>query len=103
MMRKSMPRNRCGVIAVFPLSLTNRNVFAWTPLGRRQGWDFGNLFRQLTLGSVEVMLPLQVEPQIRAIAEELAKPESHGGCHRLPFGQDVVKSLPGHAEQRCDF
>jgi hypothetical protein len=40
-------------------------------LCRGQGRYFGNLFRQFPLGDVQVVFPLQIEPQIGAIAEEL--------------------------------
>src|ERR1700745_61513 len=72
-------------------------------LSRRQRWDLGYLFREFSAGHVQIVFPLQIEPQVGAIAEELAKSESHARSYRLLFGQDIVKGLPRHAKQCRDF
>jgi hypothetical protein len=46
---------------------------------------------------------LQVDPQVGAVAAELAKLDRHLGRHRRLLVQDVIERLPGNAEQPRDF
>ena len=46
---------------------------------------------------------LHVEPDVRTIAAEFAEPQRHAWRHRLFLVENVVKRLPGNAEQAGDF
>ena len=46
---------------------------------------------------------LQAEPEIGAVAEQLAETQRHAWGHRLLFLKQVVKRLPGDTEQPGDL
>src|SRR4051794_35911450 len=64
---------------------------------RGHGLDGGELLAHLGLEGAEVVVALQVEPEVRAVAEERAEPQRHGGRDRLLLGEDIVEGLAGDA------
>src|SRR5205085_6614787 len=60
--------------------------------------DGGQLFGDTALGTPEIVRLLHPDPQIRAVAAELAETKGHLGRHRRGSCEDAVKRLPSDAE-----
>src|SRR5579875_1029480 len=56
---------------------------------------------QLTLGDIEIVGPLEINPEIRAVTDELA--ETQRPCRRSPAASHVCPARPGFAFARSDL
>src|SRR5215210_7075792 len=61
-------------------------------------WDAGYLIAQCSLGVPKVVVLLHPEPEIRAVAAELADPERHFGSDPRLLSEDAVQGLARNAE-----
>ena|ERR671912_464291 len=62
----------------------------------RYGRDGGGV--HVALGVPEIVSGLHVEPEHRAVAEELAEPDRRLGRYGMPLVDDAVEHLPRDAE-----
>src|SRR5205809_2491433 len=79
------------------------NCLRWALGGCRwsQGRNLAGIYP--AHGMPEIVTALQIEPQRRTVAAELADANGHFRCHRLLLVENIVKRLPGNAEQRRHF
>src|SRR5829696_2859408 len=61
-------------------------------------WDAGDLIAQRSLCVPKVVVLLHAEPEIRAVAAELADPERHFGRDPGLLSEDAVQGLARNAE-----
>ena len=60
--------------------------------------NLSDFVRHFALGVPEVVSPLHVEPNLGAVAAELAEAQRHGGRDGDRLGKNAVQRLPADAE-----
>ncbi len=62
-------------------------------------WDVLDLARKFSLGNHKIISALEIDPQIRTVAAQLAESQRHPGRRRLLLSDNVIEGLPRDAEQ----
>jgi hypothetical protein len=94
-----------AIAEYFRTDSRDRHVRAAAPsareaeLRRRYRRNFRERFSELLFGHVQIVSALQIDPEVRPVAKQLAEAQGHRGRDRLLLTEDVEQGLTRNSEQ----